>query len=110
MSFHETCQNIHLIHENGATLLHCEVRRRNNEFVARTIRLDRHIGNTDGWFLWGGSNFTETARDIQLVPSERGPKLTAFLRTKDGSHRELQGLYLADKIANKDGELVFLGP
>lgn len=48
MSFHNSCQNIHLIHEPGATFLHAEVRRANGEYVARKIRLDRHIGNTDG--------------------------------------------------------------
>ncbi|GAT18807.1 hypothetical protein RIB2604_00103050 [Aspergillus luchuensis] len=107
MSFHNSCQNIHLIHEPGATFLHAEVRRANGEYVARKIRLDRHIGNTDGWFLWGGSNFTETANDIQLEHTGRGPKLTAYLRKRDGGYRELQGLYLADKIANENGELVF---
>ncbi|PWY90435.1 Cyanovirin-N [Aspergillus sclerotioniger CBS 115572] len=110
MSFHNSCQNIHLIHENGSTLLHVEARRRNGEVVARTIRLDRHIGNTDGWFIWGGSNFTESSHDIQLEHTERGPKLTAHLRKNDGGYRELQGIYLADKIANEDGHLVFLGP
>ena len=131
MSFHNSCQNIHLIHENGSTLLHVEARRRNGEVVARTIRLDRHIGNTDGmsplapqtmdnhttnthsspltgWFIWGGSNFTESSNDIQLEHTERGPKLTAYLRKNDGGYRELQGIYLADKIANEDGHLVFL--
>lgn len=60
-----------------------------------------------GWFIWGGSNFTETAKDIQLENTGRGPKLTAYLRKRDGGYRELQGLYLADKIANENGELVF---
>lgn len=60
-----------------------------------------------GWFIWGGSNFTETANDIQLENTGRGPKLTAYLRKRDGGYRELQGLYLADKIANENGELVF---
>lgn len=60
-----------------------------------------------GWFIWGGSNFTETANDIQLENTGRGPKLTAYLKKRDGGYRELQGLYLADKIANENGELVF---
>ncbi|KKK17566.1 hypothetical protein ARAM_006354 [Aspergillus rambellii] len=67
-------------------------------------------GLMPGWFIWGGHNFTETARNVQLEFTERGPKLTADLAMKDGGSRGLQGLFLADKIMNVDGHLKFMGP
>ncbi|RAH42397.1 CVNH domain-containing protein [Aspergillus aculeatinus CBS 121060] len=108
MSFHTSCQNIHLIKEDGRTILHAEVRRRNNEMVARTFPLDRHIGNANGGFQWGGHDFSHSARDIELEQTERGPRLTAFLKGAGGEYRELQGLYLADRIKNEDGNLIYL--
>ena len=60
-----------------------------------------------GWFLWGGVNFTESAHNIQLENSDRGPKLTADLSKADGGSRGRQGLFLADKIENQNGNLKF---
>ncbi|PYH86688.1 Cyanovirin-N [Aspergillus uvarum CBS 121591] len=110
MSFHSSSQDIHIVHEDGSTMLCCVARDRHGEFHPRKIRLDQHIGNTDGWFIWGGQNFTETASDVRLEMTEYGPKLVANLRTHDGGSRGLQGIMLSDKIANEDGRLRFLGP
>ncbi|KAK1141833.1 hypothetical protein N8T08_008499 [Aspergillus melleus] len=110
MSFHNTCQNIKLSHENGCTVLSADVRDKSGHHIHRKIRLDDHIGNTDGWFIWGGSNFTRSASNVTLEHTEWGPKLCADLRTHDGGSRGRQGLMLADKIANNDGHFKFLGP
>lgn len=60
-----------------------------------------------GWFLWGGVNFTQSAENIALENTDRGPKLTAELHKRDGGYRERQGLFLSDKIENRDGHLHF---
>ncbi|PYH46049.1 CVNH domain-containing protein [Aspergillus saccharolyticus JOP 1030-1] len=116
MSFHNSCRDIHLAFENDSTMLCCVARDCQGAIHHRKICLDVHIGNTDGyphrsgWFIWGGENFTESAHDIRLEHTDRGPKLTAQLRMANGGYRERQGIFLADKIANEDGHLRFLGP
>ncbi|KAE8146761.1 Cyanovirin-N [Aspergillus avenaceus] len=109
MSFHLSSQNFRLSFEEGCTVFECEVRDRHGEFHHRKIKLDAHIGNTDGWFIWGGQNFTRTARDIRLEQTGNGPKLIATMQTNSGGDRGAQGLMLADKIENNDGHLRFTG-
>ncbi|KAF4179759.1 hypothetical protein CNMCM8927_003519 [Aspergillus lentulus] len=109
MSFHQSSQDIHIRQEDGCTLLLANVRDSHGQLIQRKIRLDDHIGNTDGWFIWGGTNFTRTARNISLEHTAYGPKLCAELQTRDGGwSRGLQGIMLSEKIANNDGHLKFL--
>lgn len=61
-----------------------------------------------GWFIWGGRNFTHSAREIHIEHGPKGPHLTAMLTKRDGGFRERQGIDLADKIENQNGRLVFL--
>jgi hypothetical protein len=61
-----------------------------------------------GWFIWGGHNFTRTARNISLEHTEFGPKLCAELEMNNGGTRGLQGIMLSEKITNNDGHLKFL--
>ncbi|KAH1313251.1 hypothetical protein KXX16_006787 [Aspergillus fumigatus] len=90
-------------------MLLAKVRDSHGQFIPRKIRLDDHIGNTDGWFIWGGTNFTRTARNISLEHTAYGPKLCAELQMRDGGwSRGLQGIMLSEKIANNDGHLKFL--
>ncbi|KAB8228162.1 hypothetical protein ETB97_004211 [Aspergillus alliaceus] len=107
MSFHHSARNWRVRVDNGETLFRCEVRDRNGDWHERTIRLDDHIGNTDGWFIWGGNGFTNTARNIRLEDTEWGPKLVAVMSTNDGGDRGDQGLLLGDRIENNDGQLHF---
>ncbi|KAF7183720.1 hypothetical protein CNMCM7691_004070 [Aspergillus felis] len=108
MSFHRSCEDIHIRQEDGATMLLAKVRDSHGHLVPRKIRLDDHIGNTDGWFIWGGCNFTRTARNISLQHTEHGPKLCAELEMNGGGTRGLQGIMLSEKIGNNDGHLKFL--
>ncbi|KNG87461.1 hypothetical protein ANOM_004167 [Aspergillus nomiae NRRL 13137] len=109
-SFHHTARNWRIRVDNGITMFRVEVKDMHGNWVERTIRLDDHIGNTDGWFIWGGKNFTSTARDIRLEDTEYGPKLVAVMRSNNGGDRGLQGMLLGDKIENRNGELHFTGP
>lgn len=131
MSFHRSCEDIHIRQEDGYTLLLAKVRDSHGQLIPRKIRLDDHIGNTDGdifplaqchvhvqskgsnsitsgWFIWGGNNFTRTARNISLEHTEQGPKLCAELEMRNGGSRGRQGIMLSEKIANNDGHLKFL--
>ncbi|GIK06287.1 hypothetical protein Aspvir_001934 [Aspergillus viridinutans] len=115
MSFHRSCEDIHIRQEDGCTMLLAKVRDSHGQLIPRKIRLDDHIGNTDGipfclgWFIWGGNNFTRTARNISLEHTESGPKLCAELEMRNGGTRGLQGIMLSEKIGNNDGHLKFLG-
>ncbi|EAW08797.1 CVNH domain-containing protein [Aspergillus clavatus NRRL 1] len=110
MSFHQSSEDIHIRQEDGSTMLLARVRNNAGQLIQRKIRLDDHIGNTDGWFIWGGNNFTRTARNIALEHTQYGPKLCADLEMRDGGSRGRQGVMLSDKIGNEDGHLRFLGP
>ncbi|OGM47928.1 hypothetical protein ABOM_002738 [Aspergillus bombycis] len=91
-------------------MLLAEVRNIQGRYIPRKIRLDDHIGNTDGWFIWGGSNFSNSARNVTLEETPWGPKLCADLPMINGGSRGRQGMMLSDKIRNNDGHLKFLGP
>ncbi|KAL1970788.1 hypothetical protein VTN77DRAFT_2622 [Rasamsonia byssochlamydoides] len=110
MSFHLSSRNIRIEFEGDSTFLFAEVRDAHGSYHSNRIRLDKHIGNSDGWFIWGGENFTRSARDIRLEHGPNGPKLTAELPMINGGFRGRQGIDLADKIENQNGHLVFLGP
>ncbi|KAE8353368.1 Cyanovirin-N [Aspergillus coremiiformis] len=107
MSFHHSCRNIFIQPEHGQTILLADVRDTHGNYHHRKIRLDDHIGNTDGWFLWGGSNFTRSARNVALENTPWGPKLCADLPMINGGLRGRQGMMLSDKIQNVDGRLKF---
>ncbi|KAL1979791.1 hypothetical protein VTN96DRAFT_5198 [Rasamsonia emersonii] len=109
MSFHLTSEDIHLEFADDSTWLVAQVKDAHGRFHHNRVRLDKHIGNSDGWFIWGGENFTRSARDIRLEHGPRGPKLTAELPMINGGFRERQGIDLADRIENRDGHLVYLG-
>ena len=61
-----------------------------------------------GWFRWGFTNLTQSAKNIALEHTDQGPKLTADLPMTDGGSRGRQGMFLGDKIENRDGHLKFV--
>ncbi|RAL08844.1 CVNH domain-containing protein [Aspergillus homomorphus CBS 101889] len=100
MSFAESCTNIRL--EDGHVLV-CHAQNREGNWVDARLDLDHCIGNSDGWFMWDGVNFAQSANNITL----EGTHLTADLPKRDGGYRERQGINLGDRIGNVDGRLVF---
>lgn len=131
MSFHHSCENIHIREENGKTSLLCHARDLKGNLVPNRIHLDDHIGNSDGipfvplffcklvghqyltrgikigWFRWGCTNLTQNASNISLEHTDQGPKLTADLPMLNGGSRGRQGMFLGDKIENNNGHLKF---
>lgn len=64
-----------------------------------------------GRFQWGGSEFTERARNIRFNPTEGGsrlPVLRAALKDDSPTPEFLDGdVNLAERINNRDGNLQF---
>lgn len=109
MSFHVTSLDVRIEVEPGnVTYLCCASKDTNGNWVPNRMKLDDFIGNSDGWFIWDGHDFTKSALNIRLEQGERGPKLTADLPKRDGGYRERQGIELADRIENQNGCLVYL--
>ncbi|CCX15418.1 Cyanovirin-N [Pyronema domesticum] len=103
MSFHISAKEIEL---KDGHWLKATLKNRNGDWVHSKLDLDQCIGNTDGWFIWGGKNYSHTARNFRL--EEGGAKLVAELLTADQRYRELQGIDLHHRIENRDGKLHFL--
>ncbi|KAF8448236.1 Cyanovirin-N [Kalaharituber pfeilii] len=101
MSFSASSQSLRL--ENGHILkAHCKDR--SGKWRESAIDLNRVIGVTDGWFIWGGQDYLHHGKDFQL----QGTKLVGWLLKNDGNYRDvLQGIELNEKIINSDGRLDF---
>ncbi|KAE8150582.1 Cyanovirin-N [Aspergillus avenaceus] len=109
MSFHQSCDLIRIeVRGDYTALLAAAYDGNGGETVPAELNLDEQIGNGDGWFVRGGSNFTQTAQDIELEFREDGPWLTAVLREVDGEDRVRQGINLAEHIENQNGNLVWI--
>ncbi|KAL7944069.1 Cyanovirin-N [Trichoderma barbatum] len=100
MSFSASAQNIWL--ENGHRL-RASLQDEEGNWRDSEIDLNDFIGNEDGWFMWDGVNFSDSAQDIRL----EGTLLTAELPMRDGGYRERQGIQLDDRVSNNNGHLVF---
>jgi len=101
MSFHATTESHRL---RDGHILECRCRNGHGDWVDSSLDLDQHIGNSDGYFIWDGKDWSRSAR---LVNLEGGHYLTAELPMRDGGHRERMGIELNDRIANEDGRLVY---
>ncbi|KHN94518.1 Cyanovirin-N [Metarhizium album ARSEF 1941] len=102
MSFVESSREMWL--EDGH-ILHALCQDDDGNWNGASIDLDRFIGNSDGWFVWDGENFSHSASDISLD----GTLLSAEMGMVDGGNRERQGLDLNERIGNSNGELVYKG-
>lgn len=58
-----------------------------------------------GYLAWDYRDFKESAQDIRLA--EGGTKLEARLRKQDYGMSEPQGIWLNERIINRDGRLHF---
>ncbi|RPB20072.1 Cyanovirin-N [Terfezia boudieri ATCC MYA-4762] len=103
MSFHASSQGISL-HDNH--ILVAQVKSEHGTWHHRTIDLNNYIGNSDGWFIWGGQKFSHSARNISLSHRPDGVWLEGELRCVNGGYRERQGINLSEKISNQGGNLV----
>ena len=102
-SFIHTSRNVSL---DGSSLK-AECQRENGDWVqSGSLDLNAFIGNDDGEFKWGGSNFNDSAVNVRL--SGYPEMLLGDLPDKAGDINIDQWINLGDHIQNKDGQLTYV--
>ena len=104
MSFHRSSSAFEVI---GSQLC-ADCRDRQGNHVSSYLNLDKHLGNRNGRFEWGGISFSKSAKNVHFVNDGDSFVLHASLRTRDGIWRQAK-TNLSDWIANHDGKLVYTG-
>ncbi|KAF8429828.1 Cyanovirin-N [Terfezia claveryi] len=106
-SWLHTARNVHL---QGDSILAAQLQKRDGSWQDATIDLNDYLGNSDGKFLWNGSNFAATARDTKIQdrrPDSFEAWILATLQKADGywpSGADSAGLNITDALKNEDGE------
>ncbi|QRV93568.1 CVNH domain protein [Ceratobasidium sp. AG-Ba] len=100
MSFSRNSRNIHL--EGDATLVaECE-RAGGRGFANSTLNLNTCLGNIDGSFKWGQTDYSLTALNVRL----EGTVLKARLqRAESAAEFKESQVNLDDHIENHNGQL-----
>ncbi|KAH0613785.1 uncharacterized protein H6S33_005671 [Morchella sextelata] len=101
--FSESCKNIELV--NGH-ILRAECRNDQGHHQTSELDLNTCIGNLNGYLAWDTPNFSQTSQNIRLV--ENGTKIEATLLQISGHHSAPQGIYLNQRIVNRNGCLRFI--
>ena len=104
MSFAESSENIEYRHCH----LHATCRCSDGTENESKITLDDFIGNENGNLVWGGENFSQTCKDVELVKDYKkyGPILKCNAKKTNGLWIPVS-LNLNERIANNDGVLTF---
>ncbi|KAL4758208.1 CVNH domain-containing protein [Aspergillus foveolatus] len=101
MSFHHSAQNINV--EDGHRLV-AQLQTEAGEWVDAEFDLNQILGNDNGRFQWGESDFSHSAEEItfDIEGEESVPVLRALLKNEDG---ELVGadVNLAERVGNVNG-------
>ena len=104
MSFHRSSSSYELI----GPVLCADCRNIQGKNCPSTFDLDQYLGNRNGFFEWGGKNFSKTAKDVHFVNDGLSFTLHASLRNRGGSYREAT-VDLSRSLANHNGKLVYVG-
>ncbi|CAI7678254.1 unnamed protein product [Penicillium pancosmium] len=102
--------NLHIVSHGTDTYLVGNCLDNNQHWNKTQLRLDSCLGDNGGHFLWGGSEFTERARNIRFYAAEgkmEVPLLRAELQDDRGKFLE-NDLNLAERINNRGGYLQFV--
>ncbi|KAH6632867.1 Cyanovirin-N [Chaetomium tenue] len=89
-------------------MLRARLQKSDGEWVDAEINLNDFIGNNDGFFEWGGVNFSQSAQDIDfsVEGDDAVPVLRATLTNMEGEG--IQGdINLGERIQNIDGGFQF---
>ncbi|KNG91272.1 hypothetical protein ANOM_000361 [Aspergillus nomiae NRRL 13137] len=107
MSFSQSSFNITLENRGGKIFLSCEAESESGNVRYTEIELDEKIGNNGGFF-GPGSNFTQTARNVQLEFDGHVPCLKAEFQMSSGNYRDrMESINLDEYIGNDNGNLVW---
>ncbi|KAJ5169196.1 uncharacterized protein N7482_004790 [Penicillium canariense] len=108
MSFNESACDIHLSALRGGTVLNAICNNDEGSGLTTDFLLDQCLGNNDGHFEWGGTDFSKSARNASISEGpKRKPILHAELLNSSGDYVSTE-IDLAPHIANIDGELKFI--
>jgi hypothetical protein len=72
------------------------------------LHLNDILGNHDGRFVWGSSNFMGSVKEGKVWLAEGGRALCAVLGDGRGGYNEHAQIELDERITNNGGELQFL--
>ena len=103
MAFHKSSHDIDVI--DGYLLAICTDR--SGQDRDSELKLDLHLGNLNGAFEWGGTNFSRTARDVFVIDEGGSSFLHAKLQTKTMTWKDAK-VDLSDRITNVNGKLKYL--
>jgi hypothetical protein len=105
MSFHASAENIRV---DDGHILRATLHNADGEQVEAEIDLDTILGNDNGWFSWGGENFSHSAEHVHfsLEGDDSVPILRAHLTDAEGNVQE-RDINLAERIGNDNGGFVF---
>lgn len=103
MAFHKSSEDIDVI--DGfllATCTDCS----GHEQEAQ-LKLDLYLGNSNGFFEWGGRDFSKTAVACQIIGEDGSSVLHARLEKEDKNWRCAK-INLSDRITNVNGKLKYM--
>ena len=95
MSFHRSSSTFEII--GGQLCADC--RNRSGQYRSSSLDLDKHLGNKNGVFEWGGVWFSKSARDVYYINDGDRFILHATLLKMNGAWKESK-IDLTDRIAN----------
>ncbi|KAI9923766.1 hypothetical protein AWENTII_011848 [Aspergillus wentii] len=106
MSFYDSSRDVYISVENGRTTLHARCLTPDGYYKDSSIDLDDHLGNGDGRFEQGGSNFTQSAQGVKLDFYNNDPLLTAEL-CRYGGRYDYATFHINRVISNENGVLTW---
>ncbi|KIP12890.1 hypothetical protein PHLGIDRAFT_97651 [Phlebiopsis gigantea 11061_1 CR5-6] len=99
--FSKTCSNIKL----DGSVLSASCRTSSGGTKPSSVDLDKHIGNTDGYFDISGTNYTTGAKDASLISRT---VLSDELITSDGKSTRKARINLDNYVGNNSGSLTWV--
>ncbi|KAK1590486.1 CVNH domain-containing protein [Colletotrichum navitas] len=105
MSFHVSAQDVRV---DDGYILRARLNREDGECVDAEYNLNECLGNSNGSFEWGGSNFAQSAEDIHFsIEGDAGvPVLRARLFNVEGQPIDCN-VNLSERIGNDNGCFCF---
>ncbi|KAK1758821.1 Cyanovirin-N [Echria macrotheca] len=105
MSFHLSSTDIRV---DDGHILRARLDNGGGEHVDAEFDLNTVLGNNNGNFEWGGSDFSHSAEEVtfSIEGDESVPVLRARLRNMEGN-AEWRDVNLSERITNQGGSFVF---
>ncbi|KAI0871780.1 Cyanovirin-N [Hypoxylon argillaceum] len=101
MSFQTSSRDITLDNDGHTLRAYCLTP--GGDYKPSSIDLNNYIGNSDGQFVWGSTDYIKTAAKVALS----GVKLSANLTRDEGSVHLGAVIHLGDRIENDNGQLKY---